>query len=142
MSLFNHPTRKTLGDRDVYVLLLCWGQFDDALAVGKWMQGFNAMMPTLDDLSALDLDGDVRAAIERLVAGCISVADVMDSPEHEAATRRQLSVGDVRSMPIMTLLEAVLLIMEVNLDFFLQSLQTCMAIKTRLLSTGSLSPSS
>jgi len=141
MSLFNRPKLKKLGDVDVEINLLTWEYFEDALAVGTWMQSITDMMPTLDDLQQLGYNAELRASIDRLIACCISVP-ATDTHEAGARTGHRISVAEVKAMPIMTLLEAMLLVMEVNLDFFLQSLQRCMQTKTRLLSTGSPSLSS
>jgi hypothetical protein len=136
MSLFNRPTSKKLGDVDVEITLLAWSQFDDAILIGTWLQQLRDMMPTIDDLGRLREDGDMRGAIDRIVAGCISLPAV-DEPAAAVNGSYQLTITDVRAMPIMTLLEAVLLIMEVNVDFFLKSLTTCTAIKNRMPLTGS-----
>ncbi len=136
MSLFNRPTPKKLGDIDVEITLLSWSQFDDAILIGTWLQQLRDMMPTIDDLGRLREDSEMRGAIDRIVAGCISLPAASE-PLVEGSVARQLTVADVRAMPIMTLLEAVLLIMEVNVDFFLKSLTTCMAIKNRMPLTGS-----
>lgn len=136
MSLFNRPSRKTLGDRDVDITLLAWSQFDDAILIGTWLQKLPDMMPTIDDLGCLREDSEMRGAIDRIVAGCISLPAAFE-PTANANAPHQLTIEDVRAMPIMTLLEAVLLIMEVNVDFFLKSLTTCMAIKNRMPLTGS-----
>ncbi|WP_175872039.1 hypothetical protein [Burkholderia sp. BCC0397] len=137
MNLFNRPTPKKLGDVDVEVTLLAWSQFDDAIAIGTWMQQFPDMMPTIEDLAKLRSDSDLRSAIDRIVTGCISMPTDEVAPQGEEARVKRLSASDVQAMPVMILLEAVLLIMEVNLDFFLQSLRTCMAIRNRMPLTGS-----
>ncbi|WP_186131963.1 hypothetical protein [Burkholderia gladioli] len=131
MRLFNRAVTKDLAGRRVEVRLLVWAQFDDAIAIGTWLQQLPDMMPRLNDLQDLQNDGALRGALDRIVAGCLSVLGENDE------TTIPMSVADVEQMPIMVLLEAALLIMEVNVDFFLQSLQTCMAIKGRMLSTGS-----
>ncbi|WP_175716538.1 hypothetical protein [Burkholderia anthina] len=136
MSFFNQPSRKTLDDHPVDIALLSWSQFNDAIAIGGWMQQLPDMMPTIADLMQLNEDGDLRGAIDRIISGCIALPNIGE-PIAEDASTRSLSVADVQAMPIMTILEAILLIMEVNLDFFLQSLQTCMAIRNRIVSTGS-----
>ncbi|MDN7533868.1 hypothetical protein [Burkholderia orbicola] len=137
MSLFNRPTPKKLGEIDVEIALLAWSQFDDAIAIGTWMQQFPDMMPTIADLAQLRSDSELRGAIDRLVSGCISLAGNEAIQSAAAAGAGRISIDDVQAMPVMILLEAVLLIMEVNVDFFLKSLRTCMAIKDRMPLTGS-----
>ncbi|WP_175841630.1 hypothetical protein [Burkholderia arboris] len=135
-SLFNRPVPKVLGPVNVLITLVAWDQFDDAIRIGTWLQQLPDMMPTIDDLDRLRKDGEMCSAIDRLVAGCISLVPAGE-PHVDGSVPRQFTIADVRAMPIMTLLEAVLLIMEVNVDFFLTSLQTCMAIKNRMPLTGS-----
>ncbi|WP_186265065.1 hypothetical protein [Burkholderia gladioli] len=129
MTLFNRAVAKDLSGQSVEVRQLVWAQFDDAIAIGTWLQQLPDMMPSMQDLQELKNDGALRAALDRVVAGCLSIQG-----DNETAT---LSVADIQQMPVMVLLEAVLLIMEVNLDFFLRSLRTCTEIKGRMLSTGS-----
>ncbi len=129
MTLFNRAVAKDLSGQSVEVRQLVWAQFDDAIAIGTWLQQLPDMMPSMQDLQELKNDGALRAALDRVVAGCLSIQS-----DNETAT---LSVADIQQMPVMVLLEAVLLIMEVNLDFFLRSLRTCTEIKGRMLSTGS-----
>lgn len=136
MSLFNRPISKKLGDVDVEITLLTWSQFDDAIAVGTWIQQFPDLMPSLTEMSQVRIGGDLRAAIDRILCGCISMTPSDDANTQQAAPQ-PLTHANVADLPIPTLLEAMLLIMEVNVDFFLQSLPTYTAIKRRMQSTGS-----
>ena len=110
-------------------------QFDDALTVGQWFAELeggvqdNERAYVIAQLEALRAGDPVRQALDRLIAGCMKLAE---------------PPGDVdpQRMPIMTVAESVAVLMEENADFFLQSLPSLTKAAARMKSIGSELPSS
>ena len=129
-SLFNTAEPKTIGGQPVVVNKVPFEAFDSALIFGAWMQGQNqGAVPNLAALVSLRAGTAERDALEYLLAACIAV-------DQDGETR-QLTVADVRAMPITTVLEAVYVVLELNLDFFTRSLAAIKPIQARLMSIGS-----
>ncbi|RZS86075.1 hypothetical protein EV675_2109 [Pigmentiphaga kullae] len=83
------------------------------------------------DLTALEAlrKGDpVRAALDRLLAAC-----VMPIEDDQAVA---LTVADIGAMPIAAIAEAVYVVLEENLDFFMATLAAIQPIQQRLMSIG------
>lgn len=124
-NIFKREKDKEIGGKNVAVATLEWSQFDDALAVGAWLQTINQQ----DILQSLrSLTPDLRDAINRLIASSITLADPEPHP---------LTVADVQTMPILTVAECIAVILEENLDFFFRTLPRLLAVQQRILSTGS-----
>lgn len=131
-ALFNQPSERHLSGVPVLVYKVEMRLFGAALDVATWSQQFDwAVGPAqLEQLRA----GAVRDALAELVAGCIAVR-----PEGEPLFDQvqRLTVADVQSMPIVTVAEAFALILEVNMDFFTQTLPRLAKVGRAMGSTGS-----
>lgn len=117
-------------------------QFDDALTVGQWFAELeggiqdNEPAYVIAQLEALRAGDPVRQALDRLIAGCMKLA------EPPGDVDPQLKPDDVACMPIMTVAESVAVLMEENTDFFLRSLPSLTKAAARMKSIGSELPSS
>jgi len=132
-SLFNQPVPRSIGEIDVLVFKVEMRLFGAALDVATWSQQFDwALGPAqLEQLRA----GPTRDALDQLVAGCIAVP-AQGEPLFDQVQR--LTVTDVQSMPIVTVAEAFALILEVNMDFFTQTLPRLAKVGRAMGSTGSV----
>lgn len=75
--------------------------------------------------NAAAVDAPTRAALEQLIAGSIQI---------EADNNfRQLTLAEVQQMPIVTVAEAALLLLEVNTDFFIQALPRLLERRNQLM---------
>lgn len=131
-DLFNKPTEKPIGDIPFLVYKLGYDQFDDALEVGAWLQTLNWASFDVEALRALKKDSPERLALDRTIAGCLALAD----PAAGAAPAR-LQPDDVSAMPIIMVGEALIVVMEVNADFFFQTLPRLKKTSDRIKSIGS-----
>lgn len=127
-SIFQAPSAKTISGIDFSVAKVPLEAFDDALAFGEWLINQQGGQINLAQLHGLKSDAPVRTALERLLAACL--APVIDGQP------QAMTVADVRSMPIPMVLEAMYIVLEENLDFFIQSLASIQPIQTRLMSIG------
>jgi hypothetical protein len=132
-NLFHSPDIHTVSGVNFAIYKLAFDQFDDALLLGTYIAALDkaALASPIDALQALKDGTPERAALERLLAGCLALADDDSEP-------RSLTPADVAAMPIVTLVEAIGVMMEVNLDFFIRTLPTLAATAGRLMqmSTG------
>ncbi|WP_130357200.1 hypothetical protein [Pigmentiphaga kullae] len=126
-SVFQTPARREIAGRAVDILKLPFEVFDDALTVGNWMQDRSDMFD-LTALEALRKGDPVRAALDRLLAAC-----VMPIEDDQAVA---LTVADIGAMPIAAIAEAVYVVLEENLDFFMATLAAIQPIQQRLMSIG------
>lgn len=124
-KLFQTPTPKTIGGVALDVGQVPFSAFDEAMVFGEWLMAAQGGAFDVQQLQALERDSPVRDAMEKLLAACLAQDGV------------QLSVQDVRSMPIPMVMEAAMVVMEANLDFFIQSLAAIRPIQARLMSIGS-----
>lgn len=129
-GLFNAPVDRDLAGIKVKVFKVEMRLFGAALDVATWSQQFDwAVGPAqLEQLRA----GPTRDALDELVAGCIAVP-----AEGQAEQLQRLTVADIQSMPIVTVAEAFALILEVNMDFFTQTLPRLAKVGRAMGSTGS-----
>lgn len=133
--LFNKSKPREIGGVEMHVRRVVLDQFDDALEVGKWLQGLDQSLrgtEIIPALESLQSSSPTRQALERLIAGSLSIEP----------TGETLTVADVRSMPIPTVAEAIAVLLEENLDFFFQTLPKLLEAQKRITSIGSASPSS
>lgn len=129
-SLFNAPQERELSGIKVQVYKVEMRLFGAALDVAAWSEKFSwDLGPSqLEQLRA----GPTREALDQLVAGCIAVQSGVDGEEPQ-----RLAAGDVQCLPIVTVAEAVALILEVNMDFFTQTLPRLAKVGRAMGSTGS-----
>jgi hypothetical protein len=130
-DLFHQPTEHPIGGLSFTVYKLQFDQFADALVLGRFLEGFDADAFDLAALESLAADSPERQALKRTLAGCLSVAVPGES------TKRQLQPADVDVMPALMLAEALAVAMEVNADFFFQTLPRLLQVGLRIRSTGS-----
>ena len=133
-KLFQIPVAKSIGGVAFLVAKVPFAAFDDALTFGEWLTGAAGDVLDLAALAQLRGDSPVRAAIHVLLAACLAV--------DEDGAPRQLTTADVGRMPAQMVLEAVYVVLEENVDFFMQSLAAIRPIQARLVSIGSRSLSS
>lgn len=118
---------------------IAFEQFDDAITLGAWASTLDESTFSPAQLAGLRAGTPERAALCRLLAGCLAVADL---PEADAAAGARecpipLQPSDVEAMPVVMLAEAVAVVLEVNADFFFQTLPSLLATANRIRSTGS-----
>lgn len=125
-SLFNSPEARELSGRAIHVAKVELRHFDAALVVAHWLEIFNWDLG-VQQLHVLEKDQPVRAAVATLLAACITV-DGADAP---------LAPADIETWPIAVVAEAIALVLEVNMDFFSQTLPRLAATAKRMGSIGS-----
>lgn len=133
-DLFNTPVEKPLGGIPMLFYKLELRQFDDAIVFGTWLQQFENLETSLAQLEHLKDGQPERVAMERLIATSIRLPAPKDSNEQP----RELTLEDAQCLPIVTTAEAVGLIMETNLDFFIQTLPALRLTAGSLGSIGSV----
>ncbi len=133
-ALFNKPVEKPLGGVPMLFYKLELRQFDDAMVFGTWLQQFESLEASLDQLEHLKDGQPERGAMERLIATSIRVPAAQGSSEQP----RELTLEDAQCLPILTTAEAVALLMEINLDFFIQTLPSLRLTAGSLGSIGSV----
>lgn len=138
-NLFNKPTEKPIGEVPFLVYKVSYDQFDDALELGAWLQTLNWATFELDSLRALKKDSPERLALDRTIAGCLALpaAQLGEALTGQAAEPRRLQAADVAQMPIVMVGEALAVVMEVNADFFFQTLPRLVQTSDRMKSIGS-----
>jgi hypothetical protein len=128
-TLFHKPVVRPIGGTNFVIYKLAFDQFDDALAASE---AFVNQEFTFDVLkNALRKGSRARDPLLRTIAGCLKL---------EGDTEF-LAMGDLVQMPVAMLGEAVLEIMEVNADFFIQTLPSLLKTAGSLGSIGSKLPS-
>jgi hypothetical protein len=134
-DLFHRPAEHAICGQQFIVYKLQFSQFDDALHVAHYLQdlGVQNLEPEqlLQQLEALKTDNPARQALCRTLAGCLSVKMPGEQP-----TLRQLAPDDIEQMPFMMLAEALAVVLEVNADFFFQTLPRLLAAGLRIRSNG------
>ncbi len=141
-ALFPARDVKTIGGVPFFVSRLVFEQFDDAMVLAERIgllkalagseTGFDLaqMLPTLRDLAV----GDGRERLLRLLAGSLRLQ--LADGSAVAVTPADIA----QAMPVDALVEAVVVLVEVNTDFFIRlSMGSVMRPST---STGSASASS
>lgn len=128
-SLFCRPSNKTIGAQAFLVSKVPFDSFDAAMTFGEWLIASAGGVIDLAALEHLRGDSEVKRALQQLLAECLAL-DVDGQV-------RQLTVQDVGQMPVPMVLEASLVVMEENLDFFIRSLAAIRPIQARLMSIGS-----
>ena len=150
-DLFHKPAMLPICGVNFVVYKLAFEQFDDAIILGTYVgeleaafdapQGNAAILKMLEKIKAGTPE---RAALERLVAGCLSLSDL--PPVEDGAEIRitplPLQPADVAAMPMVMVAEAVVVLMGANIDFFFRSLPNLITVANRIKSIGSELPSS
>lgn len=135
-DLFNPPVPKQIGGVDFSATRLGYESFEDALTVGPWVAQIEQGGQFLSHLQALKPGAPIGEALHRMLAHSLAVR-----PTPEAAPV-QLTPDDVRAMPLLMQAEALAVVMEVNADFFFQTIATLARMAHQLGWTGSALPSS
>lgn len=124
-DLFHKPVTTPIGGVDFVVYKLSFDLFDDAISLADLIQQLSDDVDGTDDtdraiqrLQELKADSAERQAINRLLAGSLKVTQGGDTAAIE------LQPADVGAMPVQTVVEAIAVLVEANVDFFLASLPT------------------
>lgn len=128
-NLFQSPEPKTIGGKSFAVSKVPFEAFDPAVTFGQWLLNSAGGVMDLAALEQLKGDSEVKKALQQLLAACLAV-DV-DGASH------QLTAQDVAQMPLPMVLEAIYVVMEVNLGFFIQTLEAVRPLQQKLMSIGS-----
>lgn len=131
-NLFNKPVPRMIGGVSVLILQVPFDHFEQAFTIGQWFQDIEAGNFDLEDLRTSLLPGSARrAALLEMLYACIRVptGDVPQAP-------RALAPADVDGMPLVALVEAVIEVMEVNADFFIQTLPKLISTANRMKTIG------
>lgn len=129
-DLFHQPTEQPIGAATFTVHKLQFNQFADALVLVRFLEGLDTSTFDLAQLEQLAADSAERQALKRTLAGCLSVA----VPGEDG--KRQLQPEDIEVMPAPMIAEALAVVMEVNADFFFQTLPKLLQVGLRIRSTG------
>lgn len=132
-DLFHQPTDHPIGGVSFTVHKLQFDQFADALVLGRYIEGLDTEIFDIAELEKLAADSPERQALKRTLAGCLSLRVPTDGPEQRP---RQLQPDDIEVMPAVMLAEALAVVMEVNADFFFQTLPKLLQTGLRIRSTG------
>lgn len=128
-NLFQTPEPKTIGGKSFQVIKVPFDSFDAAITFGEWLINQAGGKLDMAALSELKDDSPVKNALNQLLAACLSI--------QVEGEYRQLTVQDVGTMPIPMVMEAAYVVMGVNLDFFIQTLQAVKPLQGKLMSIGS-----
>lgn len=134
-DLFHKPTTYPIGGLNFAVSKLAFEQFDDAITLGTWASTLDASTFSSTQLAGLRAGTPERSALCQLLAGCLAVVPPPSTGEHQSPI--QLQPSDVEAMPLMMVTEAIAVVLEVNADFFFQTLPSLLATANRIRSTGS-----
>lgn len=135
-DLFNPQVHRQIGGLGFGVTKLAYEDFDDALVLGPWVAEIDDRRPLHEQLEALKPGALMGEALHRILAHSLAVRP---TPEAQPV---QLTPDDVRAMPLLMQAEALAVVMEVNADFFFQTIVALSRMATRLGWTGSALPSS
>lgn len=134
-DLFHQPTDHTIGGQTFTVYKLQFDQFALALVLARYLEGLDleadasAILAKLEGLAqANSAEGE---ALRQVLAGCLTV-----SVPGDEARQQQLQAADIGLMPIPMVAEAIAVVLEVNADFFSQTLPRLLQAGMRLQSTG------
>lgn len=132
-DLFHRPEIRTINGVDFIVYKLAFERFDDALIFGRWLQQFERLEDiSIEQLEALKAGMPEHGAMLRLVASCLCLPG-----KEEGQKPQQLTQDDVSAMPVLMLALVVSELMEVNLDFFIQTLPKFEQMAGAIKLTGS-----
>lgn len=139
-DLFHKPSHHQIGGTAFIVSKIAFEHFEDAMTLGRWVAELDESLFSPEQLASLKVGSPERQALNRLLAGCLAVAQLPEI-DQQAPTQRewpiQLKPADVDAMPLMMVAEAVAVVLEVNADFFFQTLPSLLATANRIRSTGS-----
>ncbi|WP_238913813.1 hypothetical protein [Achromobacter insolitus] len=131
-NIFNKPVSRTIGGVSVLVLQVPLDSFEQAFVIGECFRDIDAGNFDLVELrAALTPGSPCRAALVEVLCACVQIPN-----EDAAQAPRALAQADIDGMPLVTLVEAVIDVMEVNADFFTQTLPKLMQTANRLRSIG------
>ena len=129
-DLFHKPTDHMIGLVPFTVYKLQFDQFADAIVLARFLEATDLDGFDLTELGKLASGSSEREALKSTLAGCLSVA-----VPGEAGTRG-LQPQDIELMPAAMIAEALAVVMEVNADFFFQTLPKLLQTGLRIRSTG------
>lgn len=138
-DLFHKPSHHQIGGTAFIVSKIAFEHFDDAMTLGRWVAELEESLFSPEQLASIKTDSPERLALNRLLAGCLAVAQLpeIDQDSTQREWPIQLKPADVDAMPLMMVAEAVAVVLEVNADFFFQTLPRLLETATRIRSTGS-----
>ena len=138
-NIFNKPVAREIAGVPVTIQQVPFSHFEQAITLGEW---FDSMSNGSIDFTALreslQPGHPRRQALLELLQTCIYV-------QHKDGNS-MLSIDELGAMPVPAMAEAVVEVMEVNADFFFQTLprlqKTAERIAQRVKPTGTGSSSS
>lgn len=138
-DLFHKPSHHQIGGTAFIVSKIAFEHFDDAMTLGRWVAELDESLFAPEQLASIKTGSPERQALNRLLAGCLAVAQLpeIDQAPIQREWPIQLKPTDVDAMPLMMVAEAVAVVLEVNADFFFQTLPRLLETATRIRSTGS-----
>lgn len=138
-NIFHQPTIIPIGGIDFTVSKIAFDHFDDALTLGDWLNTLDEKILSIEQLNTIKTGTPERAALDRLLSGCLAIPHKTElagaQGQHDEPI--QLQPSDIESMPIPMVAEAVAVVLEVNADFFFQTLPKLLQVANRIKSTGS-----
>lgn len=133
-ALFHAPAEKEIAGVKVIVLKLPFERFADAFTLGETVNDLVNGEFSIEKLRTIaGADAPAAAALARVVAACLQVPGSVMSTEQPV----QLKPEDVRAMPLVTVFEALCVVMEENADFFTQTIPNLGGSIARVGSIGS-----
>lgn len=130
-DLFHQPAAHPIAGCTFTVHRLQFSQFADALTLARFLEDLDSDAFDLQQLQQIAAGSPEREALKTTLAGCMAV----HVPDQDAP--RQLQPDDIEVMPALMVAEALAVVMEVNADFFFQSLPRLLQTGLRIRSTGS-----
>lgn len=135
-NLFHKPQIKPIGGVDFQLYKIAFDQFGDAMALGEWLGEGKFSIDKIRE--AVKFDSEQRRLLLTVIGGCLKLGPTPSaSATAVGLTTDFLTPDEVAEMPIAMLAEAVLVIMEENTDFFIQTLPSLTKTMVRLGSIGS-----
>lgn len=133
-TLFHSPTTKEIAGVKVIVLKLPFERFADAFALGDAICSIASGEFSAEKMRTLfAINAPAFEALSRVLAACLQL------PPEAAGTEApmQFKPQDVLDLPLVTVFEALGVVMEENADFFTQTLPNLGGSIARLGSIGS-----
>lgn len=132
-NLFNKPVPRTIGGVAVLILQVPFERFEQAFVIGEWFGVMDSGKFDFEELRVSLAPGhERREALLDMLCACVQIPG-----DDDASPPRALVMGDLAGMPLIAVAEAVIEVMEVNADFFFQTLPKLLKAATRMSSIGS-----
>lgn len=132
-NLFNKPLPRAIGGVNVLILQVPFDHFEQAFVIGEWFGAIDSGTLNFEDLRmSLTPGHERRAALLGMLCACVQIPS-----GDNVVPPRALTAADIAGMPLIALAEAVIEVMEVNADFFFQTLPKLRTAAIRMSSIGS-----